>query len=273
MNSVINKHPVQHPILKKYIKFFWEIHADSMQLNHKIIPVRNIDLKFNLSETPHYLKLDSEKHLLEEVYFSGLQDHFRNAHILLDGKVHVLGVCFLPEGFYPFIKIPVSEIKNQLLGTREVGFYRANTICKRLIEAPDTSARLTILESELLSVLENKLQVPENFRELFNTLKQNDNFIQIVDLCQQNNISIRKLERMYNKYVGISAKTYCTLNRFQNTINQLFYNNYAKLSDIAYDNDYFDQMHFIRDFKRFSGITPKKFLNQNDSMLHVGKPR
>ena len=62
------------------------------------------------------------------------------------------------------------------------------------------------------------------------------------------------------------------LNRFQNTLNQLFHNDYSKLSDIAYGNDYYDQMHFIRDFKRFAGNTPKSFVHHNNSMLHVGKP-
>ena len=272
MQNEIKKYQVQDPLLKKYIKFFWEIRANHMQLNHKIIPVRNIDLKFNLSETPHFLQLNDQKHLLENVYFSGLQDHFRNAHILLNGKVHVLGICFFPEGFFPFLKIPVSEFKNQLLGAREVGFYPAKTISERLKEASDIASRLTILEKELLSILDNDIQTPERFRQLFNSLKQSDNSLQIAEFCKQNSIGKRKLERMYNKYVGVSAKTYCTLNRFQNTLNQLFQNDYSKLSDIAYGNDYFDQMHFIRDFKRFAGNTPKSFVHQNNSMLHVGKP-
>ena len=71
-----------------------------MQLNHKLIPVRNIDLKFNLSETPHYVCLNGKKQLLENVYFSGLQEHFRKAHLILNGKVDVVGVCFLPESTF-----------------------------------------------------------------------------------------------------------------------------------------------------------------------------
>jgi len=272
MNSEMNKYPVQNLLLKKYIKFFWEIRANHMQLNHKIIPVRNIDLKFNLSETPHFLQLSDKMQLLENVYFSGLQDHFRNAHILLNGKVHVLGICFLPEGFFPFLKIPVSEFKNQLLGAGEVGFFSAKTISEHLKEAPDINSRLSILENELLSILDNSIQTPESFRKLFYSLKQSDNSLQIAEFCKQNSIGKRNLERMYNKYVGVSAKTYSTLNRFQNTLNQLLDNDYSKLSDIAYGNNYFDQMHFIRDFKRFAGNTPNSFIHQNNSMLHVGKP-
>jgi AraC-like DNA-binding protein len=272
MQSKIKKYPVQNPQLKKYIKFFWEIHVEQMQLNHRLIPVRNIDLKFNLSDTPHYECLNGQEHLLEDVYFSGLQDHYRNAHIKLNGKVDVLGVCFLHEGFYPFLKIPVSEFKNQLLGASEVGFKVANTICERLKAAPGVAVRLNILENELAKLLDDSNQTPEYFRQLFNALKQSDYSLQISEFCHRNNICMRTLERMYNKYVGVSAKSYGMLNRFHNSTNQLLYKDYSKLSDIAYGNGYFDQMHFIKEFKRFAGNTPKSFVHQNDSMIHIGKP-
>jgi len=271
MQYEIRKYPVQHTLLKNYIKFFWEIHIEHMQLNHKLIALRNINLRFNLSETPHYVCLNGKEHLLEDVFFSGLQDHFSNAHMKLNGKVHMLGVCFLPEGFFPFLKIPVSEFKNQLLGASEVGFNLANTISERLKGAPDVATRLNILENELSSLLDDSNYTPDNFRQIFNVLKQNDNSIQISEFCQQNNISIRKLERMFNKYVGLSAKTYAIINRFQNSLNQLLYSDYAILSDIAYENGYFDQMHFIKEFKRFAGNTPKSFVHQNDSILQIGK--
>lgn len=269
MDKVLKKYSVQHPLLKKYIKFFWEIDAEYMQLNHTIIPVRNIDLKFNLSDTPHYLHINNTSHLLEKVYFSGLQDRFRNARISLQGKVHVLGICFFPEGFYPFLKIPVSECKNQVLGAGETALFPPETIHEKLMEAPDIAARLNRLEHELISLLDNKSQTPESFLRLFQSLKQSDASIPVAEFCQKNNLGIRNLERMFNKYVGISAKSYLMLDRFQNSRNQLIYSDYSKLSDIAYGNDYFDQMHFIRDFKRFSGNTPNNFLRQKNSMLHV----
>ncbi len=122
----------------------------------------------------------------------------------------MLGVCFLPDGFYPFLKIPVSEFKNQLLGAGEVGFKLENTISERLKEAPDVASRLDILETELVMLFNHDNHTPENFRQIFNALKQSENPLQISEFCQRNNIGIRKLERMYNKYVGVSANTYGT---------------------------------------------------------------
>jgi hypothetical protein len=65
MQHSIRRYPVQHPLLKKYIKFFWEIHAENMQLNHKILPQRNISLRFNLNDTPQFVCFDEKERLLE----------------------------------------------------------------------------------------------------------------------------------------------------------------------------------------------------------------
>jgi AraC-like DNA-binding protein len=265
----IKKYPVESLLLKKYIRFFWELRMDHAQLNHKLIPQKNINIRFNLTDTPHYVCRDNQESLLEDVYFPGLQNQFTNAHLKLNGHVNILGICFEPDGVYPFLKIPVSEFKNQILGAEEVGFRIAKQINERLKEAVDIDHKLTILENELLSLLNNSSPVPENFRPMFKALKQ-ENSMQITDFCQRHNISLRQLERMYKKYVGLPASSYNTLNRFHNSVNQLL-TGFSKLSDLAYDNDYFDQMHFIKEFKRFTGNTPKAFINQKNSILQIGK--
>ncbi len=270
MQNPIKRYEVQHPILKNYIRFFWELRMDHAQLNHKLIPQRNINMRFNLSDTPHYVCRDGRENLLEDVYFPGLQNQFTNVHLKLNGNVNVIGVCFKPDGVYPFLKIPVSEFKNQILGAEEIGFKVARKINDRLKEADDITSKLKVLENELILLLDSSCLLPANFRLIFNALKQ-ENSIQITDFCKQHNISLRQLERMYAKYVGLSASSYNTLNRFHNSVNQLLNSGYSKLSDLAYDNEYFDQMHFIKEFKRFTGNTPKTFVNQNNSILQIGK--
>src|SRR5690606_8940524 len=120
---------------------------DHAQLNHKIIPQRNINLRLNLSETSHFVNINNSEYSLEDVYFLGLHDHFGNVNLKINGKVDVLGSCFYPDGFYPFLKIPVSEFKNQLLGAEEVGFKAAVSINEQLKLTTDIGLRLNILET------------------------------------------------------------------------------------------------------------------------------
>lgn len=270
MLSQIKKHPVKSPVLKNYIRFFWELRIVDAQINHKLIPQKNINIRFNLNDTPHYVWRDNQESQLEDVYFGGLQNQFTNAHLKINGNVDIIGICFEPDGVYPFLRTPVSEFRNQILGADEVGFRVAKKINERLKEASGTFNKLEILENELLLLLDNYYQVPENFRIIFNTIKQN-NSLQIMDFCQENNIGLRQMERMFIKYVGLSASSYNTLNRFHNSVSQLLHSRFSKLSDLAYDNEYFDQMHFIKEFKRFTGNTPKSFINHNNSILQIGK--
>ncbi|HLN52391.1 MAG TPA: helix-turn-helix domain-containing protein [Lentimicrobium sp.] len=271
MNHLIKRYPVKNPILREYIKFFWGIKIDHLQLNHKLIPQRNINLRFNLSDTPHYLIQKSKESALQEVYFSGLHDQYEEASLKLDGHVDVLGISFLPDGFYPFIKVPLSEFKDQILSAEDAGLKIVSTVSDRLKSAQGIPERLDILENELVKTLSKNNPAPDNFRQIFNVVKQRESIQSIHEFCRMQNLGMRKLERMFNKYIGVSANTFTTLNRFQNSMNQLLYSDYTKLSDVAYDNGYFDQMHFIRDFKRFTGNTPAKFIRQRNSILQIGK--
>ena len=81
------------------------------------------------------------------------------------------------------------------------------------------------------------------------------------------NITERSLERYFKQYVGISPKLYARINRFQTALETLRKSNFDSLTDIAYQNNYFDQSHFIRDFKEFAGTTPKHFLHQANEQV------
>jgi AraC-like DNA-binding protein len=73
------------------------------------------------------------------------------------------------------------------------------------------------------------------------------------------NISERSFERKFEQYVGISPKLFSKICRFQASFQQLKDNRYNKLSDIAFENGYADQSHFIRVFKEFTGLSPLEF--------------
>jgi transcriptional regulator GlxA family with amidase domain len=68
----------------------------------------------------------------------------------------------------------------------------------------------------------------------------------------------RQLERKFSQRVGISPKQLGRIIRLQETLKMLL-NRRANLTEIAYENEYFDQSHFIKDFKEFTGVNPKEF--------------
>lgn len=270
MNNEITRHPVVNPILRKYIKFFWTLTIDYIDLNVSLIPQQNINIRFNLSETQHYFKRNNLQKRLDEVYFMGLHNHHPSTKLLVNGNVDILGICFQPDGVYPFFKTPLSEFSNHILGVTDIGLTNFLEINQRLKEASNTITRLDLLEEELLKSLRESSKTPENFHQIFLTAS-NGKPINLNEFCRSNNLSLRQLERLYLKYIGLPASTYNTLRRFHGSMNQVLQTDHSKLSDVAYDYDYFDQTHFIREFKRFTGTSLKSFIKTKDSILHIGE--
>jgi AraC-like DNA-binding protein len=91
--------------------------------------------------------------------------------------------------------------------------------------------------------------------------------VSLKELQQQLKISERSLERKFKQTVGIGPKLFTRISRFQASMMQLRLNKHQKLSDIAYENDYADQSHFIRVFKEFTGFSPLEFKRQSDEIV------
>jgi AraC-like DNA-binding protein len=70
------------------------------------------------------------------------------------------------------------------------------------------------------------------------------------------------------QYTGLPPKLFCKINRFQHSLN-LVNANGQNLTNIAYESGYFDQSHFIREFKSFTGITPNSFAAQASPINQV----
>jgi AraC-like DNA-binding protein len=77
----------------------------------------------------------------------------------------------------------------------------------------------------------------------------------------------RQLERHFRKQIGISPKQLSKAIRLQATLNLLINKKSETLTDIAYESDYFDQNHFIKDFKDLVGFTPKEYLGNERMAL------
>jgi AraC-like DNA-binding protein len=82
------------------------------------------------------------------------------------------------------------------------------------------------------------------------------------------NITPRYLQKLFLQYTGIPPKLYGKINRFQQSL-RLISNKENSLTSIAYDCGYFDQSHFIREFKSFTGLTPSAYLPEQYPVTQV----
>nr|WP_262909240.1 helix-turn-helix transcriptional regulator [Mucilaginibacter roseus] len=76
-------------------------------------------------------------------------------------------------------------------------------------------------------------------------------------------VSRRQLERRFSTAVGLSPKQLSKMVRLQTSLKMLSEGQFSCLGDVAYDNDFYDQSHFINDFKEFTGLSPKEYYAGN----------
>jgi transcriptional regulator GlxA family with amidase domain len=90
--------------------------------------------------------------------------------------------------------------------------------------------------------------------------------LSVKELSEQLNISKRQLERKFSSIIGLSPKQLSKIIRLQATLKMLANHQFTSLTSVAYEGDYYDQAHFIKDFKEFTGLSPKKFYANNLKM-------
>ncbi len=267
MTSIAIKkyYPTAAP-LKSLIKYFWVLDSGRhISLHHKILPVNNIDILINLKSPMTFEKKGVTYKTPGNIYFQGLNGD----HTLMqqEGTVLTIGVSFFPTGFFPFFKIPVSEFKDDTIGLDVLLNALTTELEDKLRAAKTMAAKITILEQFFLGLLDQHPIISRETTALFHQFYTAG--LPVRAFCREYGVHPRTLERRFNRFVGVTPKQFYRLSRFQVVLNKLIRPPQATLTDLAHDLDYYDQAHFIKDFKAFTGCAPSDFLKEKQSFKQI----
>jgi AraC-like DNA-binding protein len=165
-------------------------------------------------------------------------------------------VGFQPSGLYRLLGMPLSEylidgaIDGRYLLDKDIVF-----INEQLQTASSYDHMVHIVEAFLLSKLK-QLRPPMPIDIVLTSIIQKGGLMTVDDMASTACISFRQLERQFQQRMGMSPKFFARLTRFAHAWGMKQGNPKMSWTDIAYQCGYFDQMHFIRDFKEFAGVTP-----------------
>jgi hypothetical protein len=188
--------------------------------------------------------------------------------ILPTGNVDTFAICFYPIGFANFVKIPLDNFVDREIPISELfGHAVANEIEQQMFQAVDTQHRINSIESFLLNRLSQKNTISTIVKSTVDALLITNGTAPIHVILKDDVSKRRQLERHFRKQIGISPKQLGKAIRLQATLNLLLNKKSNTLTDIAYESEYFDQNHFIKDFKDLVGVTPKEFLDNENMAL------
>jgi len=257
-----------HPDLEALVKCFWtlEIPAESNAPRQRIIPDGTIEMAFILGDD--IKRFISETHFIiqpRSILIGQITEPF---YIQPIGQVNTFAIRFYPFGFANFVSTPIKELSNKETPIELLfGNKLSQELEQKIVQAKDTSERIEIMEKFLISTLNSKTTIDKLVRTTIDALVSTGGNSPINSILKNDISKRRQLERSFAKQIGLSPKQLGKVIRFQAALKTILSNKTDKYIQIAYETDYYDQAHFIRDFKEFTGTTPAEFLEDDKMML------
>ena len=179
--------------------------------------------------------------------------------LVLKGNYRLVVFQLYPFVLKSFYNLNAEELNDSCYNISES--KEGDTIVEALINTNNVEKQIEIISAYLYKLFqEKKSQLDFTVRNALQIILDNKGQVLIKDIYEKLHLTERTFERRFIKVAGISAKQFCQIVQFQQSLEQLTSKEYSRLTDIVYNNGYADQSHFIRVFKAYTGSTPKKFL-------------
>lgn len=257
-----------HPDLASLVKCYWtlEVPAAVEAQRQRIIPDGCLEMAFILGDDIKRYTSDNEFVIQPRSMVLGqITEAF---FIEPTGYVNCFAIRFYPYGLANFLSTPIKELANKetpLIGL--FGEETAKALEQKISAAANVESRITIIENFLFMKLNEQISIDNIVMATIDTMFSTRGNISIKDMLKDDKSKRRQLERKFTAQVGISPKQLCKVIRLQAVLKMMLNQGSESLSQIAYDSDYYDQSHFIKDFKAFTGMTPKEFFKfDNEEM-------
>lgn len=252
--------------LQDWVKCYWtlDIPFEQAPTKNTIIPDGTMKLIFHYGDAYKHHPNEQESFVLPHYFLIG---QLTKPYIVEPlGETGTFMVCFKPNGLSPFTNISIKDIQNTAIPLSLIFGEAGENIGQHILKAQSTEERITCIEAFLLNQLSQQKTIDNVVNSTVETIFMAQGKYSIQDLSKQTNINRRQLARKFSSTIGLSPKQLSKTVRIQNALKTLLNKNSTSLTELAYENEYYDQAHFIKDFKEFTGLTPKEFYGDDLKM-------
>lgn len=250
-----------HSNLKSLVNCYWtlEVPKQSELQKQRIVPDGCIEMAFILGD--NIKRYTSEDKFILQPRAMVLGQTIEPFYIEPIGYVNTFAIRFYPYGFANFVSESMNNLINKETSIDQLfGAENANDLEQKIIKAENTEQRISIIEKFLLERLNDEKTINRIVKNIVDSLLSTNGSASINSILKDDLSKRRQLERNFRKQIGVSPKQLGKIIRLQTALKMLLNQKSENLTDIAYNSKYFDQAHFIKDFREFTGINPKEFL-------------
>lgn len=252
--------------LKAFVKRYWTLDGEkeNIPLKNTIVPDGTMKLIFHYGDTYKNHAQNGRVIILPKCFLIGqLTKPFVIEPV---GKTGSFVVQFNPNGFLPFSRIPIKSMENTAVPLDKLFGEDGIKLGNHILNAISTSERIKIIEAFLFKELADKKTIDNIVKSTVDTIFNANGKFSVNEFSERNNINRRQLARKFSSAIGLSPKQLAKTIRIQTILKVLLNEKIKSFTDLAYESEYFDQAHFIKDFKEFTGLTPKEFFGDDLKM-------
>ncbi|HVA23357.1 MAG TPA: helix-turn-helix domain-containing protein [Chloroflexota bacterium] len=177
----------------------------------------------------------------------------------LEGTDRAFGVSFRPGGFYPLVRVPAWRFTDRSTGLEEVLGAAGLTLEAAMLATEDHGGLIALAEA----FVRGRGPRPDAAIEVVNyavdCIAANRGITKVDDVAREAGTSRRQLERLFSRYVGVSPKWVIQRYRLFEAADRLAAEPGVDAARLARELGYFDQAHFIKDFKAMVGSSPAEY--------------
>ncbi|HRG88287.1 MAG TPA: helix-turn-helix domain-containing protein [Chitinophagales bacterium] len=240
-------------ILRPFIKSFVITENDEESI-YKVLPDTGLVIGFQYKGRLFQIR-QGQENILNRAGISGLSDGcriFKNSPNI--GTVLVL---FRETGASHFFRQPLHELFRESISLDNF-MLRSELLFleEQLLEAATDGQRITVVERFLIDRMTNT-EPDKLVLAALALIHKSKGSIRIKELIEQLRTSQSPLEKRFRRAVGTSPKKFASIVRLKHVIEQ--HKNLNSLTELGYEAGFYDQAHFIKEFKAFTGDTPERF--------------
>lgn len=177
----------------------------------------------------------------------------------------IMTVHFRPAGALPFLGVPLGQMTDSCVALVDLWASEAIMLREQLIDAPGPAARVALLETFLLARTSGRVVVPHSDVLAVLAAAERNPSMRVSEAAAVTGLSPKRLSTLFREQAGLAPKSYLRVRRLQAALRRLD-SGAACGATIATDLGYFDQAHFVREFRAFTGSTPTQYLQRRSSM-------
>lgn len=213
----------------------------------------NTGLVFNAGNASLRYGGDAEK--FQTTWLYGQLSHYQDFSI--SGSLQWIVVVLQPYGAFHCWGVPGTEWKDRFFPAAEQLGTAIDTISAALLQSASIQDSIRLLDAWITAQQAHRKQPDPVLIQAVQSINASEGRMPVHALLQQLLVNERMLERKFKEAIGISPKQYAGIIRVNASAKKM--QRIGKLTEVAYDGDYFDQAHFIKDFRKYTGITPWQY--------------